>query len=243
MTVATVSLDAPAAAEKTLIRVQAISGLAFGVFLVLHLLNLAVALGGPAAYDAWMAAMRWYYQFPLVEIVAVLGAAIVHMVAGVMRILRRRKRVKAAGRAEAPSWRVRLHRYSGYFLMAAFAGHVAATRAPGLMGMPADFAFLSFSLSALPAFFFPYYVLLAASGCYHLAHGTLAALRVIGVRLPRGITAARSRAFWRAVAAAAVVSLLGVLALGGVWQRPDPRRVEAWRAFANEVVPEAWRPW
>jgi hypothetical protein len=239
MTTLATALPAPRLSEKTLIRVQAVSGLVFGVFLLLHLGNLAAALLGQASYDAFMRNARLYYQFPLVEIAGVVGAAGVHLGAGVMRILRRRK---AAQADTTPTWRVRLHRWSGYYLMAAFAGHVAATRLPGLFGHPADFSFLTFSLTFAGAFFYPYYALFAASGLYHLTHGTIVGLRVLGVKLPRAATNPRSIPFWAWSALGAVVALAGVLALGGNFFAVDTARFDEWRGV-YDFVPERLRPW
>jgi succinate dehydrogenase/fumarate reductase cytochrome b subunit len=240
MNVATTRPVALRISDKSVARTQAISGLIFALFLVLHLANLVAAWFGQAAFDAWMGAMRWYYQLPLVELAAVLAAAVVHMLAAIVRIRRRRRRAR---RVDRPSWRVRLHRYSGYFLMAAFFGHVLATRGPGLLGQPANFALVNFSLSYVGAFFFPYYLLLAISGFYHLSHGVVAGLRVLGVRLPAALTASRSRGFWAWAALATIVSLLGVLALGGVLYTPDQSGHEAWKRLANDYVPAALRRW
>ncbi len=226
--------------DKPIIRIQAISGLVFAVFLVLHLANMCAALFGQAAYDGFMSAMRWYYQSPLVELSAVLGAATVHMGAAVVRISQRRARAKSKTNA---SWRVRLHRYSGYYIMAAFFGHVIATRVPGLLGHPADFSFVNFSLTYAGVFFYPYYFLFALSGLYHLTHGTVVALRIVGARLPKWMTAPRSRAFWTWTVACSLMALFGVLAIGGQLYSPDQARFEEWKQFAGDYVPESLQPW
>jgi succinate dehydrogenase/fumarate reductase cytochrome b subunit len=228
--------------EKALIRVQAVSGLVFATFLVLHLGNLASATFGQPAYDWYMAKARGYYQLAPVELVGVVGAALVHMAAGVARILRRRAR-RADGVSKPPHWRVRLHRYSGYYLMAAFVGHVIATRGPGLVGHAADFSFLTLSLETAPYFFYPYYVLFAASGFYHLGHGTVAALRIVGARLPKGATSPRSRAFWAWAVAGATIAGVGVLSLGGHLHPVDRSRFSEWKAFYTEILPAGWSPW
>jgi succinate dehydrogenase/fumarate reductase cytochrome b subunit len=226
--------------EKRLIRAQAISGLVFGVFLVLHLLNFAAGLFGQAEYDAWMRASRGYYQFPVVEIVGVLGAALVHTATALIRILRRRRRAR---RQTTVNWRVRLHRFSGYYMMVAFVGHVVATRGPGLLDKPASYAFVNFSLTYAGWFFVPYYVGLAAAGFYHLAHGTMAALRVIGLRLPKVATASRSWVFWLAIGLSTGLSALGVAALSGAIYPPDQSEHASWKEFASKYVPEALQPW
>ena len=72
-------------------------------------------------------------------------------------------------------------------MLAAFAGHVLATHAPTLLGHPVDMSFVNFSLTQSGLFFYPYYVLFAASGFYLLTHGAIVALRALGVRLPADI--------------------------------------------------------
>lgn len=240
MATAHAALAEPRIRNKTLIRVQAWSGLVFATFLVLHLGNLVAALFGAGVYDAWMRTMRWYYQFPPIEIFAVVGSAGVHIGAGILRIVRRRRERQ---NERPPTLRVRLHRLSGYMMMAAFAGHVAATRLPSLYGTPVDHSLLGFSLTYAGVFFYPYYVLFAASGFYHLGNGAIGALRIVGARLPRGMTAPRSRLFWAWALAGALFALLGVLALGGAFHELDRTRFLEWQAYFDELVPAGWAPW
>ncbi len=229
--------------DKSLIRVQAWTGLLFATFLVLHLANTVAASLGQDAYDRFQMTMRWYYQFPLVEIVAVVGSAHLHVLAGLMRILRRRKTLKIEGRRESPSLRVRFHRYTGWFLMLVVSGHMAATRVPGLMGHPADFSFLNFSLTYMAYAMYPYYVALVLSGLYHGLHGTAVALRVVGAKLPQWATDPASKPFWTAVAVGSLAVLAGVFALGGNLFRPDTARFSEWQAFYEQYVPASMLPW
>ncbi len=218
-----------------LVRIQALSGMAFAVFLSLHLANTVSAMFGQAAYDGLQRLLRWYYQFPPVEIACVVGAALVHVSAGIARMKLRPR--KAPG-ATIP-WRVRLHRWSGYVLMLLFAGHVTATRGPGLLlGVPADFSYLTFSLGYWPLFFYPYYLVLFASGAWHLLNGvsTAAAVLAPGVRLSPA---------WAPVGAgvAVVCGLMGILALGGNLFEVDTHRYAEFRALADRFYPEWLRPW
>jgi hypothetical protein len=239
-TVAAIAHRPEKISHKALVRLQAWSGLAFASFLVLHLGNVGAAVFGQAAYDGYMRWMRFYYQFPLVEVVCVLGAALVHMGAGVVRIARRRR---AKHNDKAPTLRVRLHRYSGYMMMLAFAGHVAATRLPSLVGTPVDYSFIHFSLVYGGAFFYPYYAVFAVSGLYHLTHGTIAAARIVGARLPKTATSPRSRLFWLWVSAGPPLVIVGLLALGGVLYDADASRLPEWMAFYEDLLPEGWSPW
>jgi succinate dehydrogenase/fumarate reductase cytochrome b subunit len=230
--------------ERTLIRIQAASGLLFAAFLTLHLLNTILAARGQATYDGYQRVVRWFYQFPLVEIVVVLGAGLVHLGAGAVRILRRRRRARSGQSHEArPTLRVRLHRYSGYYLGLMFMGHAIATRGPGLIGHPADFSFLTFSLRQLPVIFYTYYALFVVAGIYHLVHGVLVGLRVLSVRLPGSATAPRSKPFWAFVGVTSAAGLVGVMALGGTFFTVDTHRFPEWQTLYERFVPPSLRPW
>jgi succinate dehydrogenase/fumarate reductase cytochrome b subunit len=204
--------------DRTLARVQAGSGLVFAIFLTLHLANTIAAAVSQSFYDGLQRAFRVYYQFPAVEIVCVAGSALTHITAGVMRIVRRR--------GLRP---VTLHRASGYFLLLAFAGHVTATRGPSLLaGMPIDLSYLTFSLSTYPWFFYPYYMLLFASGAYHLLNGSATALRIFGVAAPRPRFA---------VAAVVVLAgVAGIVGIGGVLHPVDTHRFPEFRAFLDSLT-------
>ena len=105
-----------------LVRTQALSGLLFSVFLVVHLLNTALAALGPQTYDGFQRAARAGYQFAPLEML-VLGALLVHVGCGVARMAQRRGQPKAPVSAET-----RAHRWSAYFLLTFFVGHIVATR-------------------------------------------------------------------------------------------------------------------
>ncbi len=204
--------------SRRLMRIQAISGLVFAAFVLLHLVNVMVSPFGPQLYDAFQVRIRPIYQNPVVELGVLLTALTVHIVVGVVR-LRRRPRTK--GWARLPL-RTRLHRLSAYFLLLVIFGHITATRAPTLIdGIWIGFAGLSFSMEIMPFIFYPYYVLLGLCGLYHGGYGGYLALRSLGVGLPPVARLGR----WATVplGAAAVLIVLGVLSFGG-WLYPidDP---------------------
>lgn len=208
--------------DLRLVRVQAVSGLVFALFLSLHLLNVMASALGPGLYDAFQVRVRPLYQLPLVEVTMVLGALAVHVVAGVMRI---------RGRPRTRQWsklplRTRLHRASAYFLLVFVLGHAAATRLPSLLdGVWLGFAGLSFTMEWMPAYFYPYYALLGLCGLYHGSYGVYLAVRALGVRLPS--IAALGVRVWIPLAAAAVLVVLGVLSFGGhLYAIDDPRESE-----------------
>lgn len=191
--------------ERTLTRVQAISGLVFLTFLALHLVNTALAAVGQAPYDDFQRAARAYYQNLLIEPVLLL-AMLVHVVVGVIR-MRRSNAPRTLAR--------RLHRWAGVFLAVVVLGHIAAVRGPSLWaGIYPGFAGLSFSLAWVPGYFYPYYGLLAMAGLYHAWRGAQVAMGRLGMTWPEPMR--RGLGYWLVPAAGGLVLLTALLGLGGL---------------------------
>lgn len=192
-------------------KLQAITGLIFATFVAVHLLNTWLAGLGPAAYDGVQVALRQVYQFVFVEVL-ILSALLVHVVAGVMRVVKEPKRTLTI--------RARVHRYAGFFLMLVILGHILAVRGSSMFfDVYPGFAGLAFSIEFLPGFFYPYYLLLGVAGFYHALNGSGIALQRLRGRLGglgwRFVLPQRRLALASSVAALVmVVSLLG---FGGVW--------------------------
>lgn len=207
---------ADAEADRRLLRVQALSGAVFLVFVIAHLGNTIAAARGIDAYAGWLGAARSLYQHPVVEIGGLVVPLAVHWTAAVMRLrrdgFRRRNR----------SLRARLHRYSGYYLLVFIWGHFLATRGPSLFaGVEVGFSTISYTFAWLPAWFYPYYAGLALSGLYHGLNGALLAASIFGARVPRGLR--YGPGFWLPFGAAAVMTLLGIAGLAGLlYDIPDP---------------------
>jgi succinate dehydrogenase/fumarate reductase cytochrome b subunit len=194
---------------RRLARIQAGSGLAFFVFLALHLANTMLASFGAGAYDGLQRTLRPLYQAPVLEGSLIGLALIVHVTAGVKRM-----RLRGPAR-KPPTLRLRLHRLSAYFLSLFIVGHILATRGASLgFGVSPEFAGVSWAMLKAPLFFFPYYTLLALTGLYHGVHGSLLALGVLGVRVPAWLQ--RGPTFWLPVGASAVLLIASVLAFGGM---------------------------
>ena len=198
-------------ADRRLHLLQVWSGVLFALFLTVHLTNLAVATLGAARYDEVQTGLRRAYQSPVLELVLVLGPLLVHAAAGALRLLRR---VRAAPVA-APSWRTRLHRWSGAVLLVFFLGHVTATRgASALYGVFPRFEGVAFTLRWVPAYFWPYYTLFALAGLVHLVLGLPVALSLLGLRA----SALRKPAVaGTLIAFGALLLVLGLLSIGGVF--------------------------
>lgn len=180
-------------------RMQALSGLVFAFFLTLHLATTASGAGGGGTYDGTLAALRRIYRPSLaVEVVLIGIPALVHIACAIVQIVDRRRRGVPPGSPLA-------HRLAGYVLLAAFAGHVFATRVmPAFGDGPADFSYLAYSLLNWPALMRPYYVILGVAGAVHLVLGATLAARVVGVA--RG----RPRGAFLGAAVAALVVAIGV---------------------------------
>ena len=203
--------------ERVWIRIQAASGLLFSLFLTLHLSNTMAATAGEARFNAVQDGVRVVYQTPVLEILGVALPLLAHIIASAVRIVRRR-RLGATGRTP---WRLRLHRFTGWFLLAVIGGHVGATRVlPMAFDVSVRFGDLNLTTTLFGVPFSIYYILLGTAGTYHLANGLTVAARVFGVVLPRA--AVRGPGFWGPVGAALVAVVLGVASISG-WIFPvDP---------------------
>ena len=185
-------------------QLQALSGIVFFAFLVLHLGNTFLGAFGPELYDRVQQGLRVVYQFAPLEAL-LLAAIAVHVVVGLMRIKLEPKR--------SLTTRARWHRYAGIFLAVVIVGHVLAVRGsswfydvyPGFVG-------LAWSVAYVPEYFYPYYFLLGVAGFYHGMNGIgIATQRVFNLRLT-----ASSRTLGTLSGAAAVAMLFTLLALGGI---------------------------
>ena len=235
MALATHSMGRDAAVrERRWGRVQAASGLAFGAFAAVHLLNQWLAPLGPEAYDGFQSAARAVYQRPAVELALVSLPLLVHVVAGLRRMRLRGLRRRRGG------WRMRLHRLTGYVLLAVIFGHVLAVRGPSLVcGFFPGFAGVSFSLWWMPGWFPLYYTLFGASALYHGINGTLLALHALGLRSSTSIPGGWL-GLWAPVGLGTALVVLALLAFGGrLFPIADPRDnqyAEMWeRSFGVEL--------
>jgi succinate dehydrogenase/fumarate reductase cytochrome b subunit len=212
-----------------LARIQAVSGLLFSLFALVHLSNTALAVLGPDVYDGFQSSVRRVYQWPLLEL-SLVAALVVHIVSGLLRMRGRR------GSKAKPPLRLRLHRYAAYYLAIFVFGHMAATRLPAVMAdAPPFFGGVSFSLHYMPWWFYPYYGLLGIAGFYHLFYGVPAALGALGARAPRAIR--RGPGFWVPVCAGTTVIVMALLGFGGVlYEIDDPFDNDFARAYETAAA-------
>ena len=219
----------PTSSAKRLMRIQALSGLVFAVFVSLHLGNVMVSAFGPGLYDAFQVSIRPLYQNPVIELGVLATALVVHIVVGILRI---RRRPRSRGWARLPL-RTRLHRMSAYFLLLVIVGHITATRAPTLLeGFWIGFAGLSFSMESMPGIFYPYYLALGLCGLLHGGYGSYLALRSLGVSLP-SVSRLGPWVILPMIIAAILVTL-GVLSFGGHLYAIDDPWQSDFAQFAEE---------
>lgn len=213
---AIVDEGAGAVSEARWRRIQAISGLLFLLFTLVHVVNTSLAAISPAAYDGFQRVARGVYQYPLVEFGLIFAPLVVHVVAALRRMWR------DGVRRRGGSLRARLHRVTGYFLLAVIFGHISAVRGPSLFGdVFLEFGGVSFSIWMLPFVFYPYYALLIAAGVFHGVNGALLACARLRVHVPTFLR--QGPGFWVPVGTATALGLLGLLGLGGaLYDIPDP---------------------
>ncbi len=210
--------------SKSLVRLQAATGLILASFVAVHLLNFLLAITGPGAYDSFQSMARKIYQFPLVEAL-ILAAIVAHLAIAVARFLREPRTTRTG--------RFRWHRYSGVFLMLVIVGHVAAVRGPSWFAdIYPGAEGLAFTLNAYPAYFYPYYFLLACAGFYHAAQGIGVAL----ARLNMGRPVFAGRGLAVLTTGFALLALCALAGLAGLlYEIPDPFDNDAARLFRSIV--------
>jgi succinate dehydrogenase hydrophobic anchor subunit len=231
--------------DFTLFRIQAGSGILFATFLVLHLSNTILASAGQPTYDSYQRAVRWYYQFPLIEIFVVIGAATVHAWAGLTRGWRRvRNLFDSQAKHFVPPLRVRLHRWCGYIIFLIIPGHISATRLPSLIeGLPVDFSFVYFSVKHWPWFFYPYLLAYGVGASFHLIHGMLVSLGVFRVTSPGWGMNEKSKPFWTAFIALSLLVIVGIFSLGGNFFAPRTDRFPELKVFYEQKFQKIFMPW
>lgn len=207
------------ARERALLRIQAVSGALFALFLLVHLVNQMVAVAGPAAYDALQGELRRAYQAPVVELALVAAPLLVHVVVSVWRIVRRRRRGRPAPRAP----RARLQRVTAIVLLVFTFGHIVATRGASLVhGVVPGFDGVAYTMVWFIGYFFPYYLIFSVAGLYHALNGLALALPRLGLR-----SAAPARLVPVVTLAGAVALGLALAAFAGALNKDIPARAVA----------------
>ncbi len=201
---------------------QAASGALFALFLAAHLVNTMLAALGPATYDAAQGQLRAVYHAPPIEVALVGVPLLVHVIASVWRVVRRRR----LGQPAPQAVRTRLQRYSAVVLLVFIVGHVVATRGSSLIyDVWPGFDAIAFTMIWVPAYFIPYYTLFSVAALYHLVHGLSVALPRLGVRGIHGPRTGKVVAGLTIVGA--VLLVLGVAGFVGAFADVRGRAVDS----------------
>ncbi len=218
--------------EQGLVRSQTVAGALFFLFLLLHLSNILLAPLGAEVFNEYQRTVRALYQYPVIELVIVMIPIVVHAVAGVSLYFLRR------GKKAVRSLRARLHTWAGVFLLLVIVGHVIAVRGPSFFyGVFPEFEGVSFSLWYFPAFFYPYYFLLAVAGFYHGSGGMMMLLRRFGILRMRQLPSP----LIGLVAAAFLTSLLAFD--GRLFEVPDQLEDDFGKLYAEILDLDINSPW
>ena len=224
-----------AIADRTLLKLQAASGMVLALFLTGHLAGHLLANIGLDEANAFLHAFRAYVRVAWVELGVLPAALLVHAAVGAVRFMRPSPTAAAAGATKTakpaapsptPSWAHpwsspaavgKWHRWTGLFLSVSLFGHVFATRiAPALFIADSDsvidYNIVTFTLKFKPYLFHPYYVVFAGAGAYHLIHGVGMAINLFwpGASAAARATGGRSW-FWRLLSLGIILAMASAI--------------------------------
>eukprot|EP01112_Ceratiomyxa_fruticulosa_P020663 TRINITY_DN7118_c0_g1_i2.p1 TRINITY_DN7118_c0_g1~~TRINITY_DN7118_c0_g1_i2.p1 ORF type:complete len:254 (-),score=27.17 TRINITY_DN7118_c0_g1_i2:335-1096(-) len=212
--------------DRTLKYIQYSSGVVFSTFLSIHLLNTFSANLGPLVYDELQRLLERYYQNKFLEPFVVFGSLGVHIVSSVWRWFKRYQNEKnnlenpmKIPKQNTPNLPSLYHRYAGWFLMFVIGGHISFTRLPVLWfsNWNPNFSYSTYTLETYPYLMYPYYILLASAGFYHMTYGLMKMPNFPNYRkfLSAPVPVKNHPIFWGSVGAGLLVCVSSVLALGG----------------------------
>ncbi len=222
--------DVPAAEPSVFRRLQVWSGLACGLFLLLHVLTVAALVVAPDAFDQALYAMRRLYRpSELVEALLVWTPLALHLLASWAVAAERRRAREVA----IPS--VRWLRLSGTVLLVLLGVHVLIARIlPALDGYSASASYLAFAVENW-WWVVPFYLLLAAAGAFHAGMGAAVALGELGwlragarARTVAGLT-------WSVILGLALLAGIGRVALDA--PNMDPSYYSSYQRLYERYLP------
>ncbi|RKO87430.1 hypothetical protein BDK51DRAFT_38363 [Blyttiomyces helicus] len=249
--------------DRSLQTIQAVSGLAFSTFSILHVGGHTLATFSFALADSALFGLREYSQNPFVEIGVIGGSLITHVMASAAIYWRRRAKARAlnqksenggVGQDAAPptadagskvlsvaASERRLHRTTGLILGVFVFGHVYATRIAPLLVLPdptiIDLTYITHTLSQHPIVGYTYLLVFGASGLYHSLYGVHQSLSLLGALPPHRRVRPGT---WHKVAVGLGVAVgVASLAMGGMFERIDVPRRESWEAVEAGML----APW
>ena len=208
---------------------NAVSGLLFGLFLVMHLLShYAITLAGYDEANEILQGLRKVYRNPIFEAV-LFGSLITHMYSNVCLYMSRNRIASTVKeddnkKKKVGTMELNAHRIAGYFLSLSIFGHVTATRLVPMFilddSSEYDYSFAIDAANHLPGpFFFVYLALLGITGGWHLIYGSWSAIATLRGGSIRG----KSMPMVLKVAAMVnhLIIVLSIMVLGGVFYKID----------------------
>uniref|UniRef100_A0A7S1D1Q7 Mitochondrial adapter protein MCP1 transmembrane domain-containing protein n=1 Tax=Cyclophora tenuis TaxID=216820 RepID=A0A7S1D1Q7_CYCTE len=179
--------------SATLKKINAVSGLGFAVFVLLHFLShYALNLSYEQATET-MLAMRIIYQNPVFEVL-LLCCLLAHMYSNAGLYMARSKLAStkkdddAAKKKKQPLpglTELNAHRYAGYALAVFIFGHVFAVRIAPLLFLPEDpgaydYSFVAKVYELVPFYIFPIYLsIFGMVGGWHTIYGVRSAIATL----------------------------------------------------------------
>ncbi|KAJ3189985.1 hypothetical protein HDU85_000276 [Gaertneriomyces sp. JEL0708] len=249
--------------DRILAGSQAVSGLAFSGFTLLHLAGHASSILSFSLADTALYAFREFYQDPIVEPLLIGGCLIAHITASAGRIALRFVRKKARahksfgddddragdthvgkkpkdGHSPAFSLALRelkLHRLSGYVVGVAILGHIYAARLVPLRVLPdpsiIDLTFITYGLQQSPLLYFPYYTIFSTAALYHTLYGIPQALSFLGLWSPR--RKFKPGRWTKVMMASAGLMMATVIALGGQFEDVAIPLASKWEYLSAQI--------
>ncbi|KAI9012768.1 hypothetical protein BC832DRAFT_618888 [Gaertneriomyces semiglobifer] len=228
--------------DRILAGSQAVSGLAFSGFTLLHLAGHASSILSFSLADTALYAFREIYQDPIVEPLLIGGCLIAHITASAGRVALRfvRKNARAQKSVKddddrrgdrkpkdghSPAFtlalrELKLHRLSGYVVGVAILGHIYAARLVPLRVLPdpsiIDLTFITYGLQQSPLLYFPYYTIFSTAALYHTLYGIPQALSFLGLWSPK--RKFKPGRWTKVMMASAGLMIATVIALGGQFE-------------------------
>jgi uncharacterized membrane protein len=151
---------------------QAVTGLYFSAFLLLHLFNHFLAILGEDQYNNFLQFSRKIYQNPYVEL-SLLFTVSVHVFCAITLWIKRKKR-----KIEEP-FLTTAFRWCGWFLMIIVPVHFYFGRImPFQKSVDVNFAFSAFGLTNLTQIYFPYYFFFSSFAIIHMIVGITKSLEI-----------------------------------------------------------------
>eukprot|EP01118_Nematostelium_gracile_P005688 TRINITY_DN1806_c0_g1_i5.p1 TRINITY_DN1806_c0_g1~~TRINITY_DN1806_c0_g1_i5.p1 ORF type:complete len:300 (+),score=35.61 TRINITY_DN1806_c0_g1_i5:458-1357(+) len=185
---------------------QAGSGLVFGSFLSLHMINIYSVHFGESVYNTIQDLLRFYYRNPFIEPIVVFGSLGVHLCSAMGYIVAREQhKPKNVNIVEGHVRK--LHRYTGYILVGLTLPHIWMTRSQPNINTSSNKTLMSI-----------FHMILAFSGVYHMSYGYLKAARIFEFIPPLGLqNKHKILHFDNWIKLNGIVSVSSVLVLNGVY--------------------------